>query len=196
MTVVLSLDIAKNTTGWALGGPDWDRPQYGVFETVNWDKQQGYNLYNFRKFLDAKAETFAITHLAVERIFVDVRGATSKAFNFSGTEGQMFLCGVALEWAEGRGIHQARADVSDWRLRFLGMNRRPKDSIKDTMFWKTLAMRRCAELGWWVEGHDSAEALGIWDFALAALDANYRRRTNPRHGRAQLDIDLKRGLHG
>jgi hypothetical protein len=195
MTVVIALDIAKNTTGWALGGPDWDRPQYGVFQTSNWDKRQGVNLHAFRGFLEAKTEAHTITHLVVERIFVDVRGATSKAFNFSGTESQLMLAGVALEWAEGCGIHQARADVSDWRMRFLGMNHRPKDNIKDAMFWKNLAMRRCAELGWWVDGHDAAEALGILDFALAALDKDYRLRTNPRHARAQRDIDLKKGLH-
>lgn len=195
MTVVLALDVAKNITGWAMGGPDWDKPVYGVFETANWDGRQGYNLVNFRKFLDARANSFQITHLVLEQVFVDVRGAYSKAFDFSGTQAQMFLCGVAVEWAESRGIKQMGANIADWRARFLGMSRRPKDAGKDAMFWKNLALRRAAELNLWCQHHDEAEAIGILDFALAALDPAYRRRTDPRYRRAQNDIDLKRGIH-
>jgi hypothetical protein len=101
MTVALALDIAMHTTGWALGGEDWGRPQWGVFKTKDWKTEQEVNLHAFRQFLDSKANTFALTHLVIEDIFVDNRNG-GKAFNFSGTQAQLMLAGVALEWAYGR----------------------------------------------------------------------------------------------
>lgn len=193
MICVLALDLAKNRSGWALGGPTWNRPHFGVFETANWDKRPGYNLVNFRKFLDART-SFPISHVVIEQVFVDVRGAGSKAFNFGGTQFQMMASGVVLEWAESRGIKQLEANVGDWRARFLGHNRRPKDAAKEDLYWKNLAIKRCAELGWWVEHHDTAEALGILDFSLAALDPAYRRNTDARHARIQQDRDYKKGM--
>lgn len=192
MTCVLALDISMTRTGWALGGPDWGKPLHGVFETANWPKRQGYNLKNWRKFLDARAASFEITHLVFEHVFVN---ANAKQFQWNGTEAQLMLLGVAVEWAEQRGIAQLKADIDDWRMRFLGLNRKPKDGTAGSDYWKTMALRRAAELNIYCEHHDEAEAIGILDFALAALDTAYRRRTDPRYRRAQNDIDLKRGIH-
>lgn len=193
MTCVLALDVSMTRTGWALGGPQWDRFTHGVFETANWEKRQGYNLVNFRKFLDARASTFNLTHLAVERIFVN---ANPGKFQWNGTEAQLMLAGVAVEWASGRGITPMWADIKLWRHRFLGHSAKPNDAGPDSKYWKDLALRRAAELNYYCTHHDEAEALGILDFALAALDVEYRRKTNPRHRRVQNDMDLKRGLFG
>ena len=159
---------------------------------ANWPKRQGYNLKNWRKFLDARAASFEITHLVFEHVFVN---ANPKQFQWNGTEAQLMLLGVAVEWAEQRGIAQLKADIDDWRMRFLGLNRKPKDGTAGSDYWKTMALRRAAELNIYCEHHDEAEAIGILDFALAALDPAYRRRTDPRYRRAQNDIDLKRGIH-
>ncbi len=193
MTCVLALDIAMHRTGWALGGPDWPRPQWGTFETVNWGKgTEGKNLSNFRKFLDEKGT--ALTALVIEQVFVDNRNGGMN-FQWNGTQAQLMLSGVALQWADDRGIAVNEINIDDWRMRFLGLNRKPKDFKSDSKYWKNLALRRAAERNWFCTHHDEAEALGILDYALFALDKGYRLKTNALHSRAQLDIDHKRGIH-
>ena len=194
MTCVLSLDIAMGRTGWAVGQPVADaRFSHGVFETENWSGNEGRNLVAFRKHLESLRSLYPLTHVAIEQVFVDVSKASR--FQFNGTQGQMMLSGVALEWAYRSSIKAAEVNIDEWRKRFLGLNRKPKESRGDDKYWKTIALKRAAELGYWCEHHDEAEAIGILDAALAALDKPYRLRTNPREARAQADIDNKRGIH-
>ena len=193
MTCVLSLDIAMGRTGWAVGQPAADaRFSHGVFETENWSGNEGRNLVAFRKHLESLRSLYPLTHVAIEQVFVDVRKASR--FQFNGTQGQMMLSGVALEWACRSSIRAVEVNIDDWRMRFLGLNRRPKDHKSDDNYWKNTALRRAAELNYYCQHHDEAEAIGILDFALAALDKPYRLRTNPRQARAQADIDNKRGI--
>lgn len=220
MTCVLALDIAMNRSGFAEGGPEWNRPRWGVFETAGWrDGGEAVNLVRWGDFLDERMEANRFTHMVIEHIFVDTRIpklkalvallfkkkmrealslarslAEKPAFDFAATQAQMMLSGVAVERAARRGIKVFSVTTDEWRERFLGMNRRPEEAKGDDKFWKTLALRRAAELGWYCEFHDQAEALGILDCALAALDKPYRLRTNPRQARAQADIDNKRGI--
>lgn len=196
MTVVLALDIAKNRTGWARGSAaPGSIPRWGVFETVNWDGNEGPNLKRWRELLCGELLD-GCTHLAMENIFVDVRGAAAKAFNFSGTQAQMMLAGVAILIAEERGIPQLSVDCDHWRMRFLGLNRRPKDSAKDSDYWKRLALKVAAQQhNWFCHHHDEAEALGILHYALGEIDRGYKDRTNGAFHRNQLDITMGRGLH-
>lgn len=181
-------------TGWAVGLPVADaRFAHGVFETENWSGNEGRNLVAFRKHLESLRDLYPLTHVAIEQVFVDVRKASR--FQFNGTQGQMMLSGVALEWACRSSIRAVEVNIDDWRMRFLGLNRRPKDHKSDDDYWKKTALRRAAELNYYCHHHDEAEAIGILDFALAALDKPYRLRTNPRQARAQADIDNKRGIH-
>lgn len=191
MTVVLALDLSMTRTGWAMGGPKWNTFHFGVFEPVMWEKRQGHNLVNFRRFLDARREHFQITHLVIERVFVNANPAK---FSWNGTESQLMQAGVAVEWAHGRGIATMWADIKDWRGRFLGHSVRAKGTGDDSKYWKDLALKRAAELNYYCTHHDEAEAIGLLDFALAALDPAYCRRTNPRHARIQQDRDFKKGM--
>ena len=53
-------------------------------------------------------------------------------------------------------------------------------------------MKRAAERGWLAQFHDEAEALGIMDFALSCLDADYDHKVGPMVRRAELNADIAR----
>ena len=191
MIKVLALDIAMHRTGWAVGSADGSPPSWGVFETENWKDNEGENLAAFRNQVLRK-HTF-LTHIVIEEVFVDVRNASR--FQYNGTHAQMQLQAMALLYCHDEMITPLTANISDWRMRFLGMNRKPKDFKGDANYWKTLALKAAADRNWYCEHHDSAEALGIMDFALANLDKEYKLRTNPILNRKQADITFKRGAH-
>jgi hypothetical protein len=197
MICVLALDIAMHRTGWAIGTPvAGTHPAKGVFETENWPDHEGKNLHAFKTFLNAMRELYPITHLVLEEVFVDVRGFGAKNFQFNGTQAQLMLSATALEWAYANGIEDFQANIDNWRMRFLGLNRKPKESKKDDAYWKNLALRVAAqEHNWFCEFHDEAEALGIMHYALGELDKDYKRRTNRLHNKQQVDQMLGRGLH-
>lgn len=194
MTVVLALDIAMHRTGWALGGDDWEKPRWGTFETERWADNEGKNLNRFREWLDSVGNTFALTHVVLEEVFVNV-GREGVAFQFNGTQAQMMLSGVALEWAYSRKLGAAQVGIDDWRKRFLGLNRKPKDFRSDKNYWKTLALKVAAQRNWYCEHHDEAEALGILDYALSCLSKPYARRTLRNPAKQERDIDRKTGVH-
>lgn len=195
MTVVLALDIAMKRTGWAVGGVDWPRPFWGVFETVKWCKENcDRELHLWRSWLDDMWEEHHFTHVAVEEVFVNTLGG-GKAFNFSGTQAQMMLSGVLFQWCHEHGIETFEAGIDGWRARFLGLNRKPKDFRKDDKYWKTLALKIAAQRNWFCQHHDEAEALGILDFSLAALSKPYRLRTEKYLAKQHQDIDFKMGAH-
>jgi hypothetical protein len=79
-------------------------------------------------------------------------------------------------------------------MRFLGINRRPKDSKSDENYWKWLALKVAAQRNWFCTVHDEAEALGILDYALHTLSPAYRLRTDHNQARRHSEIDLKRGV--
>lgn len=193
MTCVLALDIAMHRTGWALRGSDWDKPQWGVFETRDWAKAEAENLHVWRKHMMAHFDVRPeISHLVIEQVFVDVR--SSNKFQFAGTQAQMMLSGIAMQVAYERGAKVMQVNIDDWRKQFLGHNRKPKDFKNDDKYWKTLAMKVAARRDWYVTYHDEAEALGIVNYALAALDRTYALKNNGHEARQHADMDQKRGL--
>lgn len=191
MIKVLALDIALNRTGWAVGTADGAPPSWGVFETVNWDGNEGQNLADFEQLLRSFG---GLTHLVYEHIFVNVKNG-GKQFQFNGTDGQISLKAIALLHCHHQKIAIRKVAIDDWRKRFLGLNRRPKDAPRDEGYWKRLALHAAARRNWFCEHHDSAEALGIMDYSLAALSKDYKLRTNPIHGRQLADQMFRRGAH-
>lgn len=193
MTCVLSLDISMTRTGWALGGEDWNRPRWGVFETDRWPDRQGENLVALVDWLDSIGDTYALTHLTYEKVFVNANPAK---FQWNGTEAQLMMAGTVVQWATRRKLKVFRIEIDDWRKRFLGLNRRPKDFKKDDNYWKNLALRVCAQdHNWFCQHHDEAEALGILDYSLANLSPAYARRTLRSPAKQERDIDHKTGAH-
>lgn len=202
MTVVLALDLAMHRTGWALGGTDWKRPQWGVFETEHFGKHTGRELLRFERLMTDIIEANPLTHIVYEKVIVDVRrphkvDPRKPAFSYEGNEAMMMLSGAACMTAERHNIAIERILVDDWRRRFLGINRAPKDrggKTTATDWFKDKAIKAAVARGWYVTHHDEAEALGILDYTLFCLDRGYAHRTDPQTRRLELEHDFKRGV--
>ncbi|MFT3987203.1 hypothetical protein [Aestuariivirga sp.] len=185
---VLALDIAKNRSGWAVGAPSWRRPLWGSHELpVKWDGNEGRCLHAWRRFLCDTMDRHAITYLAVEALFVDM-----KDFNFNGTVPIAQLHGIAIELAEERRIRVGDAAIASWRKHFVGTGIPPKfiERKDRTDWWKRTAIKACVDRNWFVEYHDEAEALGIMDYTLSCFDEDYRHRNVRFTNRAAQRISL------
>lgn len=175
--VVLALDISKRRTGWAVGGADWRRPIWGTHEIVgDWARREGHHLHSWREFLIETIERHQVNYIAMERFFIDMRD-----FDFNGTVPIAQMHGVVIELAEARKIRCGDADIKSWRQRFLGTAVAPKGMPADRRrkWWKELAVKACVARNWYVTHDDEAEAIGILDFTLAALDEDYAHRVGP-----------------
>ena len=188
--VVLALDLALRRTGWAVGWPGMQRPFWGVHDTVgDWDGREGAHLHAWRRFLEARFDEHRVTCIAMELPFID-----GKAFNFNGTVAVLQMQGIALQLAHARGIDAKGVPIPSWRAHWLGQAIAPKHlAQKERTPWlKEQAMRRAADRGWYVQHHDEAEALGIMDFALACLDADYDHKVGPAVRRTELRAEVAR----
>lgn len=186
--VVLALDIAKWRTGWAVGYPGMNRPSWGVYQLAgDWDRHEGQRLHQWRNFLERKIDEHQIAYIAVERPFIDM-----KNFDYNGTCPILQMHGIVLELTHARGIRCGAVSIQSWRSHFLGTSQAPKGlaSHQRTAALKDMAMRQCAQRGWLPEFHDEAEALGIMDFALACLDADYEHKTGPIVRRTELKASI------
>lgn len=175
--VVLALDIAKNRTGWAVGAPRMRRPYWGVHEIAgDWDRHEGKRLHEWRTALTQLVERHGVTYISVEAPFIDW-----KAFDYNGTVPILQMHGIVLELAEARRIETGSAPIASWRSHFLGTCKAPKgfEGKQRTNALKDLAMKRCADRGWYTQFHDEAEALGILDFTLSCKDPDYEHKVGP-----------------
>lgn len=185
--VVLALDLAKRRTGWAVGSPDMKRPMWGVYETQEWDRQQGKRLHEWRQFLQRKITEHGVTYIAFEHLIIP-----PKEFNHESHVPMAQMHGIALEVAEELKLRTGSVTVQAWRKAFLGSAVAPKHlASKDRTPWlKDAAMKQAASRGWLPQYHDEAEALGIMDFALSCLSASYDHKTGPAVRRAELKAEI------
>lgn len=185
---ILALDIAKHRTGWATGFPGMNRPQWGTYELAGeWDKHEGLRLHQWRTFLERKIESERITYIAMERPFIDM-----KDFNYNGSVPILQMWGIVLELAQARGIRAGAVPIGSWRAHFLGSAKAAPGlgKAQRTNALKDMAIKQCLKRNWYVQFHDEAEALGILDFALACLDADYDHQTGPAVRRAELQAEI------
>ncbi len=185
--VVLALDLAKNRSGWAVGSPGWKRPFWGIFELAGeWDRHEGKRLHDFREFLARKCSEHSVTYIAIERFFINI-----KDFDFAGTTPIAQMHGIAMEYAHSQGIRCGSVAIGSWRSHFLGTSVAPKHlaSKQRTAFWKEMAVKACVARNLYVTFHDEAEAIGIMDYALSCLDADYDHKTGPASRRAALKAE-------
>lgn len=188
--VAMSLDIAKNRTGYAVGSTAWPRPFWGVHERSGpWDRREGERLNEWRRFLVGKLDEHGITYVTVEQLFINMGD-----FNFNGTVPIAQMHGIVLQLCQERGIKCGEAPIGAWRKRFLGTAAAPKGLAgkAKTEWWKRQAITACVARNWYVTHHDEAEAIGILDFTLASLDRDYAHRTAPLFRRRELQQDVAR----
>lgn len=185
--VVMAIDLAKHRSGIAIGGPAWPRPFWFVHElSFDYDKKPGAALHAWRRCLTDTITKHLVTYVAVESFFIDM-----KKFDFNGTVPAAHMWGVLLELCAERGIKCGQAPIGAWRKRFLGSAVAPKNLVgrMKTEYWKERAVKACVDRNFYVTYHDEAEAIGILDFTLAALDRDYAHRTAPLSRRAESALD-------
>lgn len=188
--VVLALDISKRRTGWAIGSPLMNRPYWGVYATLDWEKKQGLRLHEWKNFLAGKMEEHRVSYVAMEALIIP-----PKEFNHDSHIPMAQMHGIVLELAQSRGLKTGAVPIQSWRSHFLGTGHAPKAMAKGsarTDWLKDAAVKRSMERGWYPQFHDEAEALGIMDFALACLDKDYDQRIGPYVRRAELKAEVAR----
>lgn len=193
LPVVLTLDIAKGNTGWAIGNPQMKSPGWGCFATEQWENDnEGRELSRFRRFLTDKHKTHGLTHIVHEATYMD-----ATKFSPVGTEAQTMLKGVAHEFAFDNKISITQVAASTWRKDFLGVGTapRPLKGRHATVYLKQLCIKTCAERGWYVENDDMADALGLLIYSLSCLDGKFDSQQGPLFRRGELESMMKRGKH-
>ncbi len=162
MASVLALDIATNL-GWALHKPEMERPFFGQLKLPGKPGDIGWRAHRLREFLRDQHRMHRFTHLVFEAQHV------SSKIDMNVIQMLLGLAGVTELFAHDKGIKIYKAHISEWRKHFLGRgsgfgNDNPKE----------LALRQCAEFGWYPETHDAAEACGILDYFLTLVPGHPR----------------------
>lgn len=171
---LLGLDQSMRASGWALGAPDLDRPQFGVWRDVYWfdeaDRDIDSHLLLFRDRLRMMIKKQHVTHVACEQTLI-VQGRDARD-TIRAT--QWLECMIRVECADC-GVDFYQANINDWRLAFLEISRSELGTMNRDGF-KAAAVDKCQELGWGAISHDAAEACGIMDYRLRQLSDDYRNR--------------------
>lgn len=190
----MSLDIAKDTTGWAVVAPG-EKWHYGHFSPASWAAaDEGRNLDEFYRSLQALYAEHAFTNVVYEGMYVD-----TAQFNPSFNEVKLWLLAIALLFCHRAGLPPIRfLTVNDWRHRAYGTAVAPaelqgkKMSYRRTLYWKNRAVRWCFDRRIMVENHDEAEAIIIGDVMCQILDDTYAARSGPLFRRLEHQADRAR----
>lgn len=163
MANVIALDLAT-TTGWALHTPGMERPFFGTVRLPGKAGDIGRRCEALRLFLADQHKMHKLTHIVFEAQHVAAKMDID-------TLCMLLALGGMAEWFAHRcGIRIFKSHISEWRKHFLGRG----SGFKDTSP-KELAIRKCAEFGWYIDVHDAAEACGVLDHFLSMLPGDPQR---------------------
>lgn len=190
---LLGLDQSQEATGWSVGGLDDAPPKSGVFRSAPWGKKEGAGILRFGNWLIGTIEKYHITAVCYEepyipKVTVDKFGKKRGNTDIDALKPMIFLEGEINRVCAKMGVPVKVVAISQWRSRFLGTTKASpgltgKDARADL---KAKAVAACAELGWYVESHDEAEARGIMVYGLGDLSPDYAHKTDPHARRAAL----------
>ncbi len=176
---ILALDLSKRSAGWACWGPKDSQPAHGFWVLGTEMTSRGMTFRHLYQNINGLHALGKIDAVFYERPLNLGPGAGNTNADTLNT-----LIGLAMHaesWAEAarcriiRDVHQAT-----WRKHFIGSMPKPKKGEGSTEKLKALAVQRCNELGFRVERHDQAEAIGILDYACDALDITAPWRAHER----------------
>ena len=166
---IVALDLSKRSAGWATWGPKDSQVAsgYWVLGTEMTSRGMVYrHLYQQLNALHSLGK--------IEAIFYEQPLNLGPAAGFTNIETMSTLIGLAehcQSWGEAARCRIIRAvNQASWRKQFIGSLPRPKKGDKTSEKLKALAVQRCNDLGFRVERHDQAEAIGILDYACMSLD--------------------------
>lgn len=178
---VLGLDISPYSTGWAVGTVDHPAKEFGRWQPRGkWDwKLNGKRLIEWEQFLLLKIRQHDVTYIACEAFIIN-----PKAFTHDSHTPMCKQHGMVEYVAEKAGIRAGAVSSAAWRAWFLGTATAPSEKAREPkqtsrQWFKDEAKRLAAERNWYTDNDDTAEALGIMDFALASLDEDYKQKVGP-----------------
>jgi hypothetical protein len=162
---ILALDLAKRT-GWARGRLDSEAPTFG---SVQFGKDEASNYARF-----AHALRWAVDIFKNDPPDVLVIEAPIRVQGFSQQQGAKILFGlpaVITAVAYECGVFTIREhDVPDIRQVFIGRRRLKTDPAKEA------TVRRCKQLGWFVEDDNAADAAALWFYECARIHPRLLQR--------------------
>jgi hypothetical protein len=200
MISVLAFDLSMRRTGFAYGTPDIvdgkAKPGWGVFEPSVGDDVEHVTMRRFCELLGTLHDKHKFSHIVWEQIFIDHR---PNHLQFNGTRAQFNYEGILLGFCGSNNIAASQVPISAWRSHAYGICKAPPDhrvnGKAEDGYWKKMATAWAASYGWYVEHHDSAEALAMMNWALAMLDERYASLSGPLFRRQELNQMYKRGIH-
>jgi len=181
--IVLAFDQAPRFIGWAYGPPG-GVPVRGVRENPDYGENTARLGANVRDWALHLIKSSGAERVYFEQIIVRKFGLSAPVL-FA-----QFKVACAIETAaELAGLQDDayEVDISDWRREFYLGRRPPKDADSQSEVWKHMALRECANRGWLMEDHNTAEACGIWHYGCLHADRRFRTTQKVHGRRAELE---------
>lgn len=162
--LIMALDPAS-TTGVCIGEPGQSPRLFSkAFKRDETDDPKDV-FRRATRWLAEHLQTERIDHLAIEAPFPSQNFATSMI--------SLGLFGIFTGIAGCKGIQIKLVQISSWRKYFLSNGRLSKEQAKRQ------SMQVCEAMGWKADGHDSAEAAGIWSWAVTQIAPSLAPRVEP-----------------
>jgi hypothetical protein len=162
--LILAIDPAS-TTGLCLGEP-------GGVPTLSSQKFK-QDETDTPEDIFRRAAYFMADFLRLTKVDLIAIEAPFPSQNFSTSMITLGLFGIFTGIAGCKEIKIMRVQISAWRKFFLSSGRMPGAQAKRR------SLQVCAALGWQTQGHDSAEAAGIFSFACSQVAPMKAPRVEP-----------------
>lgn len=159
MTTILSLDLSKRSTGFALWSDSMARPVSGTWTLGSELTSAGRTFLKLHQCMNDLYQVHPFDIVIYEEPL-----RLGPKSGITNAETMFVLTGLACHvdsFCEARNVRKYRkANNASWRRHFLG----PMKRGTKTTHLKALAMERCAQLGLRPSKHDEADALGLLDY--------------------------------
>lgn len=159
MTTILSLDLSKRSTGFALWSDSMERPVSGTWSLGSELTCAGRSFVRLHQHMNDLYRVHPFDIVVYEKPL-----NLGPHAGFTNADTMFVLIGLAAHvdsFCEARSVRKVRdANNASWRRHFLG----PMKRGTKTTHLKALAMERCAQLGLRPSKHDEADALGLLDY--------------------------------
>ncbi len=194
---VMGLDISPNSTGWAVGNFEWDRPKYGRWQPPNpWSYATlETNAYAWETWIVETIQKHGVDYVGMEAYIVPPDQFSEM--------GHMMMWG--MHWGASLAAFKVQcktghAQIQTWRKHFLGGARAPGKNVirrrgeeKNRDWFKQEAIRKCIARNWWTDCDDTAEALAVMDCILFSKDDDWAHKYGPFVRRAEVERFNEKG---
>jgi len=179
--IVLAFDQAPLHTGFAWGEDTaGTKPTWGIRHFASFGENEDRLYLAYRKWLAGLFDE-------VNPGFVFWEQMIARNDNTATFHAQFAVWAAIMSTCADRGIPQLEIVIAQWRKRALGNPKRPAWAPEDEDDWlKKAAIKACADLDWFIDNHNIAEAALQWDFGCACTSTKYMEATEARVARVEI----------